>query len=373
MRISQLTARLKDAQSASFVARTWYSKHDFGGKLLDGLMPGQAFDVKVRRPGSVCIAEIDHDPIMEEARSRAGMFGGNPFDVFVSDGANQYELASASHAYFAGQAAASLSRIKSKRGLPESLAIPCLFKKNMFAGFNRRHESIVNGKHAICLDGEWDDGSPTRADRLWLYSETGLPMYLSRYEADKEGEAIEIGRIDYSNWELDPEISDSLFDPTPPAGTKPAPEPKPWHDSKLRRGMRPAPLDSIDLHGEQISLNQYAGILVLLDYWAVWCHPCCEEMLELKPLYEQLHPHGFEVIGVCLDKRPERKRMEHFLSEHLIPWRQVCDGQGFESPLATAYKIGAVPFTLLVGRDGKIAAVNKHGAALEEAVRRALA
>jgi len=368
----QIKNGLRNAVSASFIARTWYSGHDLGSKLRDELIPGQAFDVRVRRPGSVYIAENRTDPVMEEARTKAGTFCGNPFDLFVSDGERQYELASASHVYFAGPAASKLVHIKSKRGLPESLSIPFLFNKRMHAWFDHRQEAIGDGRQAVCLDGGWDDSSPARNDRLWLDSITGLPMYLSEYEHSNEDEPVELRRIDYSDWELNLKISDSVFDPTPPADSKPAPEPEPWHDPKLRRGMLPAPLDTVDLHGETISLSQYAGRVVLLDYWAIWCQPCCDEMVGMKALYEQLHDRGLEIIGVSLDKKQEQQRMEQFLVEQQIPWRQLCDGQGFDSPLATAYKIGAVPFTLLIGRDGKIAAVNKHGEDLEEAVRQAL-
>ena len=91
-------------------------------------------------------------------------------------------------------------------------------------------------------------------------------------------------------------------------------------------------------------------------------------MTRLIAIYEEFHPNGLEIIGISLDAKSSRQRMLDRLRSKAIPWRQVCDGAAFDSPLATVYQVGAIPFTLLIGRDGRIAAVNLHGDELEAAI-----
>jgi len=95
-------------------------------------------------------------------------------------------------------------------------------------------------------------------------------------------------------------------------------------------------------------------------------------MVVLKDVYADYHAQGLEIIAISLDSPDRREHVDKFLAEHSIPWRTICDGKGFKGRLAKAYKVNAVPFTLLIGRDGKIAAVNLHGDVLEDAIVQAL-
>ncbi|HLJ56177.1 MAG TPA: TlpA disulfide reductase family protein [Chthonomonadaceae bacterium] len=364
---------LRAARTISFTARTWMALPDDDGRPKPGLLPGQAFAVKARRPGSLRIDEDQTDAVIEEARARAACFVGTPYGVFISDGVRQVELCLSSGIYVEGTPARSLSRIEGQRGLPDSLSIQVLLGSDPLRGLKAMGHEPSGDAAATVYAGETIEDDRRARTCLYVGEATGLPVRYSRFKPGASGEWGEVRRIDYSDWELSVELPDTTFDTTLPPGMKPEPPRKPWFDPRLKPGMMPAPIDASDLAGDAVSLDAYLGKVVLLDYWATWCQPCRMEMARLKDIYAECHPRGLEVIGISLDRAELQGRMLDCLKEKGIPWRQICDTKGFESPLATPYQIGAIPFTLLIGRDGRIAAVNLHEAELEAAVRHVLA
>ena len=168
--------------------------------------------------------------------------------------------------------------------------------------------------------------------------------------------------------------ADFTFTP-PPGTTKAAPvkagADQPMHDPRLVPGARPFPVAAKDLNGEPLSLAQYKGKVVLMDFWATWCGPCVGEMPNVIAAYNKYHAQGFDIIGVSLDE--SRPALTSFLADNKMPWRQVFDGKQWNSAVPREYGVAAIPFGLLVGRDGKIAAVDVRGPALNAAIEQALA
>ena len=107
--------------------------------------------------------------------------------------------------------------------------------------------------------------------------------------------------------------------------------------------------------------------MLLLDFWATWCPPCVAEMPNLKEAYDKYHAQGLEIVGVSLDR--DRAALQSFVKSRKLAWPQIFDDKG---AMAKIYGVRAIPFALLVGRDGKIAAVNLRGDDLEAAVKAAL-
>ncbi len=125
-----------------------------------------------------------------------------------------------------------------------------------------------------------------------------------------------------------------------------------------------------DLDGNPISLQQYRGKVVLLDFWAVWCGFCIVEMPNLKNVYDTYKDQGFDIIGVSLDD--EEAELRNYLKENDIPWRQIFSGQGFESPLVQQYGIDGIPAPWLIARDGTLISTDARGVLLEYLVVEAL-
>ena len=121
-----------------------------------------------------------------------------------------------------------------------------------------------------------------------------------------------------------------------------------------------------DLDGKPISLADYRGKIVLLDFWAVWCGPCVGEIPGIKKVYEKFHHKGFDVVGISLDTDEELLR--NFIEENRLPWRQILDGDGFDGPLVEQYGVCSIPAPFLLDRDGKVISVKARGSLLEELV-----
>ena len=109
-----------------------------------------------------------------------------------------------------------------------------------------------------------------------------------------------------------------------------------------------------DLDGKSISLQQYRGKIVLLDFWAVWNGFCIGDILNLKRIYDTYKDRGFDIIGVSLDT--DETKLRNYLTENNIPWRQIFTGQERQSPLAQQYDVKSIPARWLIGRDGNLIA-----------------
>ena len=124
------------------------------------------------------------------------------------------------------------------------------------------------------------------------------------------------------------------------------------------------------LDGKSISLQQYRGKVVLLDFWAVWYGPCIGEMPNVKRVYDTYKDQGFDVIGVSLDT--DETRLRNYLKKNNISWRQIFSGQKWKSPLAQQYHVQTIPAPWLIARDGTLISREAKGVKLEQLVVEAL-
>jgi peroxiredoxin len=139
----------------------------------------------------------------------------------------------------------------------------------------------------------------------------------------------------------------------------------------LVEGSKFPDFDEKDITGKALSIGQYKGKVVLVDFWATWCGPCVAELPNVLKAYEKYHSAGFEIVGISLDK--EEQKLKDFIKTKNMTWVQYCDSKGWQSKLAGKYGINSIPATYLLDGEGKIIAKNLRGEALEEAVGKALA
>lgn len=116
--------------------------------------------------------------------------------------------------------------------------------------------------------------------------------------------------------------------------------------------------------GQVISLSSLRGQYVLIDFWAKWCGPCRRENPNVVKAFNKYKDKGFTVFGVSLDRT--REDWVKAIQEDGLTWTHVSDLKYFESEAARDYNINAIPFSLLLDREGKIIARNLRGAALEK-------
>jgi peroxiredoxin len=106
-----------------------------------------------------------------------------------------------------------------------------------------------------------------------------------------------------------------------------------------------------DSSGKTVNLAKYRGKIVLLDFWATWCHGCKEEIPWFAEFERKYGSKGFAVVGVSLDDdgwavvRP-------FLEAAKVPYRMLLG----DDPTAKKYSIEAMPDTFIIDRKGRIAA-----------------
>jgi len=126
-----------------------------------------------------------------------------------------------------------------------------------------------------------------------------------------------------------------------------------------------------DVSGKPLSVANYKGKVVLIDFWATWCGPCRAELPNVLKTYEKYHGQGFEIIGISLDQ--DKEKLTTFTKQQKMTWQQFFDGQGWGNKLAGKYGVNSIPATYLLDGDGKIIARDLRGEALAEAVSKALA
>src|SRR5215475_8024007 len=106
-----------------------------------------------------------------------------------------------------------------------------------------------------------------------------------------------------------------------------------------------------DRSGKTVTLKQYRGKVVLLDFWATWCHGCKEEIPWFAEFERKYAGKGLRVIGVSLDD-DGWKVVRPFLAGADLPYRVVLG----DDAVAKQYRIESMPDTFLIDRRGKIAA-----------------
>jgi len=118
----------------------------------------------------------------------------------------------------------------------------------------------------------------------------------------------------------------------------------------LQVGDRADDLVLPDLDGKPQQLSQWHGQRVLLNFWATWCAPCRKEMPQLSAA--QTSHAGVQVIGVALDQpQAVREYLKHTTVDYPILIGIDADP---EPTLHFGDTVGALPYSVLIGPDGRI-------------------
>ena len=122
--------------------------------------------------------------------------------------------------------------------------------------------------------------------------------------------------------------------------------------------------------GNDISISQFKGKFVLIDFWATWCGPCVKEMPALVKLYEEYHDKGFEIVGISLD--PDIEALKKYLATNKIRWPQYFDGKTWDNEIVKRFGIHSIPSTVLLDKNGIVLDKDLSGVILRKKVERLL-
>ncbi|MCB1215537.1 MAG: TlpA family protein disulfide reductase, partial [Deltaproteobacteria bacterium] len=106
-----------------------------------------------------------------------------------------------------------------------------------------------------------------------------------------------------------------------------------------------------NMEGQQISLKDFRGKVLLLNFWASWCGPCREEMPSLEALYQRYQDQDFVVLGLSLDEGGWEP-VKDFLKQVGVSFPIVLDEK---LEVSDQYQIFRIPETYFIDREGRIA------------------
>lgn len=114
--------------------------------------------------------------------------------------------------------------------------------------------------------------------------------------------------------------------------------------------------ESLQDPGKQIKLSDYDGKVVLLNIWGAWCGPCRTEVPELQKLYDGNKDAGLQVLGI--DVRDDiRSQPEDFVKNWNLTYPSIYDKGGRTLLALKGYPRNAVPSTIILDRQHRVAAV----------------
>lgn len=180
----------------------------------------------------------------------------------------------------------------------------------------------------------------------------------------------------HSQMRVNPTLPDSTWAFRPPRATQAIDYfsrlDKPRLDPRLQIGAEVAPFKATDLRGQTVALQKLRGKVVLLHFWTT-TESSAADVPRVIELLQRFHNKGLEVVGVSMDARLER--VTDFVTEKNVPYPILFDGKGWSNAVARLYQVGSLPRILLVGRDGKLAAIGERpdDVEFEAAVAKALA
>jgi thiol-disulfide isomerase/thioredoxin len=108
----------------------------------------------------------------------------------------------------------------------------------------------------------------------------------------------------------------------------------------------------VDVEGKAQALSQWPGRIVVLNFWATWCPPCLKEIPAFIDLQQRLGPRGVQFVGIALD---QVEAVKPFLATHGLNYPVMLGDQDVARLMTTlGNEIGALPYSVVVGRDGKV-------------------
>lgn len=127
-------------------------------------------------------------------------------------------------------------------------------------------------------------------------------------------------------------------------------------NAQLKLGDKLPAIELKDTKNKPVSLNAFAGKVILVDFWASWCGPCRKANKSLVPFYKKYSTQNFEAISISVDT-DKSKWLKAVIKDRLVH-QQLIDPNGFDAASAILFGVEALPTTYLFNTAGKLVAID---------------
>jgi thiol-disulfide isomerase/thioredoxin len=106
--------------------------------------------------------------------------------------------------------------------------------------------------------------------------------------------------------------------------------------------------------GQDVSLSQYKGDVVMINFWASWCGPCRQEMPLLESIYKKYNKMGFVLLGVNVE--PNSQAANDWLKATPVSFPILYDK---DSKVSKLYDVAGMPSTVIIDRNGNLRVLHR--------------
>lgn len=118
---------------------------------------------------------------------------------------------------------------------------------------------------------------------------------------------------------------------------------------EFARARMAPPFAVTTLDGQRVSLDDFKGRVVLLDFWATWCGPCREALPHMRTIAKNFQGQPLVILSVSLDT--DEQKWKDFIAKNGMTWLHYRDG-GFTGPVSRMFFVEAIPHTFTIDADG---------------------
>ena len=123
--------------------------------------------------------------------------------------------------------------------------------------------------------------------------------------------------------------------------------------------------------GKSISLSDYRGKVVLINFWATWCKPCLKELPHLQKIYKDLKNENFIVLGINVDEARDISKVKPLTKRYRLEFPILLDPE--KTTLSKYNPDLSIPFSVVVDKDGYIYAYfNGYHPGMENEIKKAV-